>query len=315
MRARQRRGFTLVEMLVVIAIIAMLVALLLPAVQAAREASRRMSCSNNLHQIGLAFHNFAEANSGFPPGRTTKPVSHSWVVSILPFVEAEPLRKDYRYDKHAYAPENQEVVRTPLEFMQCPSSPDHNRLVSLSTSDNTIFGANGDYWVHAGPVVALDAVTYADSPLTAKHMQTSERVGVRSHTVPMSFISDGLGQTILVHELAMWPEHWIMGEKQTDTLTRRFGAWAWCPAQGPVIFSADGKTARSTVPEDPSTEADFPCAVNCNNYGGSYAFHPAGANVLFADGSVHFFSKRMSSSVYLALCSANGDEKVASGSY
>ena len=89
----KRRGFTLVELLVVIAIIGILVGLLLPAVQAAREAARRMQCGNNLKQMGLAFHNYADANKRFPPGNITDgpccgTLSHTvWSVAILPYLE------------------------------------------------------------------------------------------------------------------------------------------------------------------------------------------------------------------------------------
>jgi len=89
--SRNKTGFTLVELLVVIAIIGMLIALLLPAVQAAREAARRMSCTNNLKQIGLAVHNFHDTMMGLPPATvgTTDP-DHpraSFFVLILPYIE------------------------------------------------------------------------------------------------------------------------------------------------------------------------------------------------------------------------------------
>src|SRR5690242_12914009 len=91
-----RRGFTLIELLVVIAIIAVLIALLLPAVQAAREAARRVQCTNNLKQIGLALHNYESTTNVFPPGRINTYVAgsgHCWGAysQLMPFLELQPL--------------------------------------------------------------------------------------------------------------------------------------------------------------------------------------------------------------------------------
>ena len=88
------RAFTLVELLVVIAIISMLIALLLPAVQAAREAARRMSCSNNLRQIGIAVHNYHDTFGSFPPAmKATNTVCQGfgWAALVLPFIEQSNL--------------------------------------------------------------------------------------------------------------------------------------------------------------------------------------------------------------------------------
>lgn len=116
-----RLGFTLVELLVVIAIIGVLVGLLLPAVQSAREAARRMQCSNHLKQIGLALHNYESAFKMFPPGRSEKGISTH--AAILPFLEQasvfDLVNPSVDWD-HA---ENQEATRTFIPGFNCPSAP------------------------------------------------------------------------------------------------------------------------------------------------------------------------------------------------
>ncbi len=126
---RRVRGFTLVELLVVIAIIGILVALLLPAVQAAREAARRMKCGNNVKQIGLAAHNYHDTFRGFPPGyiKIGSNPRHGWAVFLLPFIEQANL-----YD--TIAPQGQALSTatdqggTVVEPFVCPSStlPSHD---------------------------------------------------------------------------------------------------------------------------------------------------------------------------------------------
>ena len=102
---KRTRGFTLVELLVVIAIIGILVGLLLPAVQAAREAARRMQCSNNLKQIGLALHNYHDANNKFPQG-FTRFHSWGWAVRILPYIEQSSLFNKLASDSGNWGPIN-----------------------------------------------------------------------------------------------------------------------------------------------------------------------------------------------------------------
>jgi len=96
--SRPGRGFTLVELLVVIAIIGILIALLLPAVQAAREAARRMQCSNHLKQLALGLHDYHDSHKGFPSGAL---VSNglSWNVLILPYIEQGPLYAKFNFNQ------------------------------------------------------------------------------------------------------------------------------------------------------------------------------------------------------------------------
>src|SRR5213080_4712926 len=124
-----RRGFTLVELLVVIAIIGVLVALLLPAVQQAREAARRMTCTNNLKQIGIALHNHHDVKLNFPPGALNTghngtPVYTTWTVEILPFMEQQALFQQYRQDLFNSDPINRiNVGQQRMVPYECPSDP------------------------------------------------------------------------------------------------------------------------------------------------------------------------------------------------
>ncbi len=140
---RNRRGFTLIELLVVIAIIAVLIALLLPAVQAAREAARRMQCTNNLKQIGLAMHNYHSTNDVFPMAASKNcnadpssrcPGYADWrgwsaLGAALPYVEQSPLYNAINFNMAEElhdgipAPENSTVVATVVKAFMCPSDP------------------------------------------------------------------------------------------------------------------------------------------------------------------------------------------------
>lgn len=185
---RTRRGFTLVELLVVIAIIGILVALLLPAVQAAREAARRMSCSNNLKQLALALHNYHDTYKTFPPDaiwlgnpRGTQSAAgdqrnFTWITLLLPFIEQGPLHDQIDFRIPGY---NQQVPSTggitvplqsiTIESLQCPSDtewqdPPHG-FAPTSYAGNAGWDRHRRFWRdqrRAGVFTLMDPVTLGD---------------------------------------------------------------------------------------------------------------------------------------------------------
>jgi prepilin-type N-terminal cleavage/methylation domain-containing protein len=124
-KAPGRRKFTLVELLIVIAVIGVLVAMLLPNVRMSREAARRSSCSNNLKQIGIALHNYHDDYQSFPPAYTVaadgKPL-HSWRTLILPYLEQKPLYDKIDLSKPWDDPANQAAYDSAVSVYQCPSA-------------------------------------------------------------------------------------------------------------------------------------------------------------------------------------------------
>jgi prepilin-type N-terminal cleavage/methylation domain-containing protein len=211
---RLRRGFTLIELLVVIAIIAVLIGLLLPAVLKVREAANRMSCANNLKQIGLALLNFENTRGKFPPGLVqgplpeagvTKSVKHGWGPFILPFIEQQPLAEKYHWDLESSDPQNQPVFVSPLKVFQCPS-------------------AEADRFYFRGPVAAYGgkaacgdyAPTWSVDPVLAKLGLIDPVADYRGVLVPnrmtrLSAITDGTSNTILLTEDAGRPRLWRVG--------------------------------------------------------------------------------------------------------
>jgi len=262
MRRGSRKAFTLVELLVVIAIIGILIALLLPAVQAAREAARRISCANNLTQIMLAVQNYNMAHRVYPSGTVNPkgPIAnlpegyhHNWISQILPYLEQLSTYRHINFGVGVYDPANEKVRQVYLSPLQCPSSPHNTGKLGASS----YAGCHND----------------AETPIDVNNN------GVFFLNRPLDYteIADGVSQTIFVGEKIIEREEtlgWMSGTRST---LRNTGLR--------INAGVDWRQGRQGVatPAAPSTGG--------NLWVGNFAsFHPGGAQFGFGDGHVMFLS-------------------------
>lgn len=296
MNGRRCSGFTLIELLVVISIIGLLVSLLLPAVQMVRAAARRMSCQNNLKQMGLAALNFESAHGGLPPRRSFKAgTRRGWGPAILPHIEQASLHGKYRFDRDFYSPENAKNIAVPLPIFLCAAGPGP-RMITIKQGSITTEGAAGDYF---GPN-SFFSTKYGVSSLSGQNTVTAMHDDVNRK---LRDIIDGLSNTLLITEQAGRPDFYILGKKQGSnaglTQAAGWGPWASYQVFQVQVFGSDGITRDGP---------GGPCTVNCNNSQGVYSFHTGGANAVFVDGSVRFLSQSISPDPLFAIVTINGSE-------
>ncbi len=291
-----RPAFTLIELLVVIAIIGVLVGMLLPAVQAAREASRRNSCGNNLKQLALAVHNFESTYKKLPLGYTDQngPTPfHSWVPFILPYIEEANRLQSYDFKTEWWKPPNQSIVLNRLPVMQCPSAPFPDRLQDKpETAPPNKTGAVTDYFAVAG--VHLDINN--SLPANEQYSSAQDRHGVLSWYASDNMsnrnahVTDGLSNTIMIGECAGREDVWRRGKftpvAYTGTIRVRARGGAWATTDNPYEIGQLNPWHASfgLIPGK--------VAINNSNEWGHcfYSFHIGGAHFAMADGSIQFKS-------------------------
>lgn len=341
MLRHERRGFTLVELLVVIAIIGILVGLLLPAVQAAREAARRMSCSNNLKQLGLALHNHESTFKYVPAwGRefamndTYASSNNPWFAltgdarrpfgvlgQLLPYLEQSNVTNLFDLKKPLVDPRNLAPpfpggTLTPAAFATipvfiCPSTPE-------AQSDY------GPYFIPLGfpSGVSFNMPRTDYAPLRGLHSSLGSCIGltatthnsmlgsdnmVTKPTVKFAEVTDGLSNTMCFIEIAGKQKWYFRGRAHPGT--------AFGNGLGLNSFYGDwnvARHARGMSGADINNPGQLGCSfINVFNENNPYSFHPGGVQMLRGDGSVGFLSDTVDLPAFAGVVSRNGGEVVA----
>lgn len=283
---RHSAGFTLIELLVVIAIIGVLVGLLLPAVQAAREAARRMQCSNNMKQLGLAAHNYESVHKRLPAGWISGKVNGEpgwgWAAALLPFMEGGNTHQQIDFRLPIADP-----VHTPARLFTvpsfiCPSDPGPS---IFEIAEDT--GSDPPENVDEGPKLFAVAKSNYVGVFGTFELEDDPFKGdgifYGNSVVKFRDIRDGLSNTLMI------------GERDS-----RFGGSLW---QGFIPAAVEPAARVVGVADHPP-----------NDPGGHFedfrSYHPGGVNFLSADGSVRMYSQTMDRVMYQALATSAGNEVI-----
>jgi prepilin-type N-terminal cleavage/methylation domain-containing protein/prepilin-type processing-associated H-X9-DG protein len=336
-RVSDRPGFTLVELLVVIAIIGIMVALLLPAVQAAREAARRSSCTNNMRQMGLGVLNF-ESNYGkmpsggegtdysvVPPATIFDPSEISVMTAILPFIEQKDIYAQMNL-KYSYrdirAPGNQTATKMQIATYICPSNPFTDR------KDPYGYGQT-DYF----------ATVYTDiDPATGLRNKALRADGALAVPgTPIAGIADGCANTILIIEdtgrtfptvpfysLSKYPDpacstgNGDPADCLATTNNRTVNRWADPDACGSGVSGPPNNTKQFINNNKTPSGGPTDCPWSTNNCGLNdepFSFHSGGCNVVLADGSVHFLGETIDAVIIRRLVTRSESLPVPAGAW
>lgn len=301
----RRSAFTLVELLVVIAIIGILIALLLPAVQAAREAARRMSCTNNLKQIGVALHNYHDTHRKLPIGWLGFDAGGgadfegdpgwAWSTRILPFMEQQALYDSLiDMDLPVTAAANDQARVTVVSTFICPSDVgddvfDLMNAVDEETEGTTVVTrlAKSNY---PGVFGTQDIHSVCEPGSPGYNGCRGNGMFSLNRSLAFRDITDGLSNTFMVGE--RWSK-WVHST-WTGVVP---GGWH-APARVVAVASDEFP---------PNSEANV--EQQTHNFS---SYHPAGANFLLSDGHVQLITETIDLSVYNALCTRAGGESVGS---
>jgi len=298
---RLPHGFTLVELLVVIAIIGILIALLLPAVQAAREAARRMQCANNLKQLGLALHNYHSALRAFPPGAigvdpdtgsyTGNRIRTPFCVFLLPYLEATNQYNLYDFSRAWYS--QPKAVGMYIAVWHCPSDQSRRQWSASDDFDEH----KGNYGLNWGQDTYMNQVEPAPFWLD---------YGAR-----IADVLDGTSNTLAMMEMLQAPS------EDGQDVDRRGRIWN----EDSSCYQVSTRvTPNSSAPDNgrcvDRPEKGLPCVSSGSgpkedHTMASRSRHPGGVQGVMCDGSVHFIPESIDLEIWRALSSQDGGEVAA----
>jgi prepilin-type N-terminal cleavage/methylation domain-containing protein/prepilin-type processing-associated H-X9-DG protein len=323
MNERRRPAFTLIELLVVIAIIAVLIALLLPAVQAAREAARRMQCTNNLKQIGIAIHNYHDVVGAIPL------TGQNWwgpLAMVMPFMEQQAVANSMNFMVRSQDASNTTATRTTLAIASCPS--DIDRLTTATGHHN--------YAGNAGS--SADSVAYGNTPQYNGPFNGASR----TRAIGFASVSDGLSNTAAFSEKLKG-----IGSINAFDPMRPSSTIVSVTFTSPYSPTTDRATCMASLPI-PTATIDTQAAGQGADWTRAYAFsaqynhvmlpntwscatgktsdpnnaapsagsrHPGVVNVLMLDGSVKAIKSTISNTAWWALGTMAGGEILSADSY
>jgi prepilin-type N-terminal cleavage/methylation domain-containing protein/prepilin-type processing-associated H-X9-DG protein len=324
-----RRGFTLIELLVVIAIIGILVALLLPAVQAAREAARRMQCTNNLKQIVLASHSYMTAIKVFPPGeilptivgqngwkrQTTNDFStnFTWATFALPYLEQQTVYALYDFKQQPVTEVNAIARSQSVLTYVCP---DDDLQINEPRPGQLGGGTSGvGNWNVYSRQRLNYAANYGNTGYMQQDMGSVKFLGgffTNGGGYTTAQIRDGTSNTVAFSEVL--PVHGpdYLGPPGDGMVAE--GGQAFEAYLTPNSSSADIVTNTCTN----TRVVPVPCVVDNNDSNqtmASRSIHPGGVNSAMGDGSVRFFTDAIDVTVWRAVCSSRGSEVVNAAQY
>ncbi len=315
---RTRGGFTLVELLVVIAIIGILIALLLPAVQAAREAARRMSCTNNTKQLVLAAHNYHDVFRTLPPGygfcgpqwvygSHNYVIEWPWLPRLFPFIEQAPVADKVRWDFNpgmGYQPD-WPVLSASLAILQCPS--DGEAAVNRPSAVITTGWGRTSYVGNWG-IGCMDCPIVGQAATTPPIAITSRVRGIFSGNWGAKFadIHDGQSNTAMTGEVIVGRGSLTRGIHSYDEGT------VYMHSYTPNDRTPDQSsfcTAANAALQPPQAPCVLKSGYNMNHMT-ARSFHPGGVTVGMCDGSVQFVSQNIQLFTWHALSTPGGAEPI-----